>query len=129
MTVVIDENIILVKGHRWGPERFEGNSYSFQASVCDIVCVKVVKAFGHVQQLERITFSAKYDYQGRLTRLIRFAPGFFLKNSSKVPFGIHFKTICKGFVVTPMKGTMFGCLSLFHVMASSKNDCRTHRYT
>ena len=89
MTVVIDENIMLVKGHRWSPERFEEYSYSFQVSVCDVVCVKVAKAFGHVQQLGRIKFPVKCDYRGRLTRLTRFTPWFFLMNSSKVLFGIH----------------------------------------
>jgi len=64
---------------------------------------------------------------GGLTRLIRFAPGFFSMNSNRVPLGIHSETICKGFFVTPMKGTMFGCLSLFRITASLKNDYKAHR--
>ena len=92
-----------------------------------VVCVKIPKTFGYIQQLGRVTSSVRWGYRERLTRLIRFAPGFFLMNSTRVPFGIHFKTICRGFVVTPMKGTMFGCPNLFHITASLKNDCKAHR--
>lgn len=42
-----------------------------------MVRVKIVKAFGYVQQLGRITLSVERDYKRRLTRLILFAPGFF----------------------------------------------------
>ena len=53
-----------------------------------------------------------------LTRRIRSAPGFLPRYSVSVPFGIHSDTNCKGSWVTPMKGTMFGCLNLFHMIAS-----------
>ena len=66
-----------------------------------------------------------YDKEG-LTRPIRFVAGFFAMNSARVPFGIHSETICKGFVVTPMKGTMFGCRNLFQMIASLKNDYEAH---
>ena len=67
--------------------------------------------------------------RGRLTRLIRFAPGFFSMNSTSVSLGTHSEMICNGSVVTPTKGTTFGCLSLFQVMASLKNDYKTHRFS
>ena len=35
---------------------------------------------------------------------------------------MYSETNCKGLLVTPMKGTMFGCLSLFHTTASLRND-------
>ena len=73
--------------------------------------------------------SAKCDFQERLTRPIRLAPGFLSTNSVRVPFGIHSETICRGFIVTPMKGAMFGCLNLFQMMASLQNDCEAHRYS
>jgi hypothetical protein len=74
-----------------------------------------------------MTLSIKYDDRRRLTRLIRFAPGFLSMNAFRVPFGIHPETICKGFVVTPTKGTIFGCLNLFRMTASLKNDCEARR--
>jgi len=77
----------------------------------------------------RITLLVKCDYGERPTRLIRFAPGFFSTNSTRVLFGIHSEIICKGFVVTSMKGTTFGCLNLFQVTASLKNDYETHRFS
>jgi len=89
--------------------------------------VKIAKPFGDIQQLGRVTSSVKCDYRERLTRLIRFAPGFFSTNSTRVPFGIHSEMICRRFVVTPMKGTMFGCLNLFHMTASLQNDYKAHR--
>jgi len=95
--------------------------------VYDVVCVKIVKAFGYVQHLGRITLLVKCDYKERLTREIRFAPGFVSMNSARVLFDIHSEIICKGLVVMPMKGMMFGCLNLFHIMASSKNDYRVHK--
>ena len=49
VTVMIDENVGLAKGYRRGSERLEGNAHPFQVSVCDAVCVKILKAFGHVQ--------------------------------------------------------------------------------
>jgi len=122
VAVVTDENIGLAKSYRCGPKRLEENTYPFQVSVCDVVRVKIVKAFGYVQQLGRIMLSIKYDYREELTRPIRFAPGFFSTNSTRVPFGIHSETICKGFVITPVKGTMFGWFNLFQMMASLKND-------
>ena len=73
-----------------------------------------------------MTLFVKCDCGGRLTRLIRLAPGFFSMNSARVLFGTHSEIICRGSVVTPMKETMLGCLNLFHKMASSKNDYRTH---
>ena len=93
----------------------------------DAVRVKIVEAFGHIQYLNRITLSIKCNYKKRLTRLIRFASGFFSMNSVRVPFDIHSETICKGFVVTPTRGTMFGCLNPFHMKASSKNHYNAHR--
>ena len=87
-----------------------------------MVRVKIAKAFGYIQQLGRVTSAIEWDYRERLTRLIRFAPEFFSMNSTRVPFGIRSEMICKGFVVTPMKGTMFGCLNLFHVTAYLQND-------
>ena len=92
-----------------------------------MVCVEIFKAFGYVQQLGRITLSVKCNYRGGLTKPIRFAPAFCATNSIRVPFGIHSQTTCKGSVVTPTKGTMFGCFSFFHIMASLKNDYETHR--
>ena len=95
--------------------------------MCGVVRVKIVETFGDIQNLEKMTLSVKCDDKKRLTRLIRFLPGFLSMNSIRVSFGIHSETICKGFVVTPMKGTTFGCLSLFHTTASLKNDYSTHR--
>jgi len=89
--------------------------------------MKIVETFGDIQQLGKITLSVKYDDRKRLTRLIRSVPGFLSMNSIRVPFGIHCETTCKGFVVTPMKGTMFGCVNLFQVTASLKNDYKAHR--
>jgi len=64
----------------------------------------------------------KCIYRGkRLTRPILFASGFFTMYFGRVPFGIHSDTICKGSIVTPMKGTTFGCLNLFHMTTSLKN--------
>ena len=56
--------------------------------------------------------------EGGLTRPIRFAPGFSLTYSVRIPFGIHSDINCKGFFVTPTKGTTLGCLSFFHMIAS-----------
>jgi len=70
--------------------------------------------------------SIKCDHREGLTRPMRFALGFFSTNSVRVPFGIHSRTICKGSVVTPMKGTMFGCLNNRHKMASLENDRECH---
>jgi hypothetical protein len=92
-----------------------------------VVCVKVVETFGDIQQLGRVKLSAKWDYRERLTRLIRFVRGFFSTNSTRVPFGIHPETICKGFIVAPTKGTMFECLNLFRMTGSLKNDCEARR--
>jgi len=72
--------------------------------------------------------SVKCGSRTELTKLIRLVPGFFSINSVRVPFGIHSETICKGFVVTPMKGTMLGCLNLFRIVASLKNDCEVQRF-
>ena len=55
------------------------------------------------------------------TRPTRFASGFAFTYSVSVPFGIHSNTNCIGVLVTPMKGTIFGCPRLFHMMASLKN--------
>ena len=54
-----------------------------------VVRVKIAKAFGYIQQLGRVTLAVKWDYRERPTRLIRFAPGLFLMNSTRVPFGIR----------------------------------------
>ena len=32
--------------------------------MCDVVCVKIAKAFGYIQQLGRIMLSVKCDYRG-----------------------------------------------------------------
>ena len=93
----------------------------------DVICVKIAKAFCYIQHLGRITSSIKCDYKERLTRQIRLASGFVSMNSTRVLFDIHSEIICKGLVVMPMKGTMFGCLNLFHIMASSKKDYRVHK--
>jgi len=63
VAVVIDENIGLARGYRCGSKRLGENAYPFQVSVCDAVCVKILKAFGYVQQLGRITLSIKCDSQ------------------------------------------------------------------
>ena len=102
-------------------------AYPSQVSVCDVVCVKIVKAFSYVYQLGRITLPVKCNCREGLTKLIRLASGFFSTNSIRLPFGIHSETTCKGSVVTPTKGTIFGCLSFFHIAASLKNDCETHK--
>ena len=91
-----------------------------------VVRVKVVQTFGYIQQLEKVSLSVKRKQKKSLTRLIRFAPGSSLMNSVRVLFDIHSQTICKGSVVTPVKGTMFGCFNLFHMMAASKNDYKPH---
>ena len=65
--------------------------------------------------------------KGALTRPTRFAPGFLPTYFVRVPFGIHSDTICRGFAVTPMKETIFGCRNLFHIMTSLKNDYGNHR--
>ena len=91
----------------------------------DAVRVKINKTFGHIQHLDKITLSIKCNYKKRLTRLVRLTSGFFSMNSIRVPLDIHSETICKGFVVTPTKGTMFGCLNLPHMEASSKNHYNT----
>ena len=88
----------------------------------DVVRVKIVETFGYIRYLDRIMLPVKRNDEERLTRLIRFAPRSFSTNSVRVPFGIHSETICKGSVVTPTKGTMFGCLNRFHITAASKND-------
>ena len=126
VAVVTDKNSGLVKGYRGGPNRPDENIYPIQVSVYDVVRVKIVETFSHIQYLGRITLSVKCDNKRGLTRLIRFAPGFSLTNSIRVPFDIFSKTICKGSVVTPTKRTMFGCLNCFHTTASSKNDYKAH---
>jgi len=128
VAAVINENIGLAKGYRSDSERVEENAHPFQVSVYGVVRVKIVKTFGYVQQLGRITLSIKCNYGERPTRLIRFVSGFFSMNSTRVLFGIHSEMICKGFVVTPMKGTTLGCLNLFQVTASLKNDYKTHNF-
>ena len=122
VVIVTNENSGLAKGYRWGPNRSNENTYPIQAPVYDVIRVKIVETFGYIQYLDRVRLPVKCDAKKRLTRLIRFAPGFFSTNSVRVPFGIHSETICKGSVVTPKKGTMFGCLNRFHIMAASKND-------
>jgi len=57
------------------PRMNRENTYPFQVSVCDVICVKIVKTLGYVQQLGRITLLVKYDDRKRLTRLVRFMPG------------------------------------------------------
>ena len=103
--------------------------YPIQIPVYGVVSVKIVKTFGHIQYLDRIMSPVKHNYDRKLTRLVRFAFGFFSMNSIRVPLDIHSEMICKGSVVTPMKGTMFGCLNLFHMKASLKNDYKAHRWS
>ena len=69
-------------------------------------------------------------FQERLTNLIRATPGGLgnRMNLVRVTFDTQLsKMICKGLVVTPMKGIMFGWFSLFHATASLKNDCDARR--
>ena len=89
--------------------------------------MKEVEPFGYIQQLDRMTLSIGYKYKERLTRLMRSASRSSLTNSARVLFEIHSQTICKGSVVTPMKGAIFGCLNLLHMMAASNNDYKPHR--
>jgi hypothetical protein len=84
--------------------------------------VKIVETFSDIQQLGGMSLHVRRDYREGLTRPTRFTPGFPSTNSGRVPFGIHCKTICKGFVVTPIKGTIFGCLKVLHITAPWKND-------
>jgi len=65
MTVVIDENIRLAEGYRRGPGRFEGNAHPFQVSVCDAICVKILEAFGYIQQLGRGRIICQVRLQGK----------------------------------------------------------------
>ena len=127
VAVGANDNSGLAKGYRWGPNRPNENIYPIQISVYGVVRVKILETFSYIQQLDKITLSVKCDYRERLTRPIRFVPGFSLRNSVRVPFDIHSETICKGSVVTPTKGTMFGCLNCFHITAASKNDYKAHR--
>ena len=122
VAITTDENSGLAKGYRGGPSRPNENTYPVQVPVHDVARVKIAETFGHIQYLYRIMLPLKCNDKKRLTRLIRFAPGSFSTNSVRVPFGIHSETICKGSVVTPTKGTMFGCLNRFHITAASKND-------
>ena len=92
----------------------------------DVIRVKIVETFSYIQYLDRIMLPVECNDEKRLTKLIRFAPGFFWTNSVRVPFGIHSETICKGSIVTPTKGTIFGCLNRFHITAASKNDYNAH---
>ena len=52
-----------------------------------------------------------------------------MTNSVRVPFGIDSEIISKASILTPMKGTIFGCLNLFQMTASLENDCSVHRYS
>ena len=127
VAVAADENSGLAKGYQWDSNRSKENIYPIQVSVYSVVRVKIVETFSYIQYLERVTLLVKCSDRKKLTRLIRFVPGFSLTNSVRVPFDIHSETICKGSVVTPIKGTMFGCFNRFHMMAASKNDYRAHR--
>ena len=126
MAVTANKNSGLAKGYRWGPNRPNENTYRIQASVYDVVCVKIVETFSYIQYLDRIMLPVKCNDKKRLTKLIRFASGFLLTNSVRVPFGIHSETICKGSIVTPTKGITFGCFNRFHMTAASKNDYKAH---
>ena len=105
----------------------KGNIYPIQVSVYNVVHMKIVETFSHIQYLERLTLSVRWSCRERLTRLIQFAPGFSLRNLVRVPFDIYSEMICKESIITPAKGTMFGCFSCFHIMATLKNDYRAHR--
>ena len=91
----------------------------FQVSMHCVVCVKVVKTFCNMQQLEKM-LSVGYMpiTEESLTKPTRFAPGLLLTYFVKDPFGIHSETNCKGFCVTLMKATTFRCLSSFQMIAS-----------
>lgn len=90
---MINENIGLPNGYTVMFELTGRNTYHFQISVYCVVCVNISKAFGHIQHLNGIVSSVECDYEGGLTRLIRFAPGFLSMNSVRVPFVIHSETI------------------------------------
>ena len=59
VAVVTDKNSGLVKGYWGGPNRPDENIYPIQVPVYDVVRVKIVETFGHIQYLGRITLSVK----------------------------------------------------------------------
>jgi len=95
-------------------------SYSLREDSRDLLPHLVTREDGIVSHV--------VDAEERLTKPIRSAPGCFLTYSVRVPFGMYSDTNCKCFVETPMNGTMFGCLNLFHKTASLKNDCGARRW-
>lgn len=58
------------------------------------------------------------------TRSIRFTPGFIPVNALIVPLSIQFETNehCSGLIVTPINGSIFGCLSCLQITASLQNS-------
>jgi len=64
-----------------------------------------------------------------LTNPIRSALGLLLTYLVRVPFGIYSETNCRGSLVTPMKGMMFGCLNLFQITASLRNDYEARMFS
>ena len=61
MAVEIDENVGLATRVIGEAENDSKNTHPFQVSVYGMVCVKIVKAFSYVQQLGKVTLSAKCD--------------------------------------------------------------------
>ena len=123
VAIVTDENAGLTRGYPARQKQPKENTYPIQVPVYyGVVHVKIIEAFRYVQQLGRITLSVKCGSRRGLTRPIRVTTGFLLTNSIRVPFGIHSEMTCKGSVVTPTKGTTFGCLSLFQMTACLEND-------
>lgn len=89
--------------------------------MCRVVGMEVGKTFRHIQYLGIIVISRPILTEKGPTKSIRFALGFLRRYSVRIPFGIHSDTSRKRFRVAPMKATMFGCLSLFHISASLQN--------
>ena len=98
VTVMIDENVGLAKGYRRGSERLEGNAHPFQVSVCDAVCVKILKAFGYVQQLGRMTLSVGNESTGQTDQANPLRIWVFLdefhQSSARHPFRNDLERIC-----------------------------------
>ena len=77
VAAIVDENVGLDQDHQCGLKRSRESTYPFQVSVNRKVCMEVVETLCHIQQLGKITLSIKCVTGERLTRPIRFAPGFF----------------------------------------------------
>ena len=125
MAIAVDKNVGLAKGlSLW----LEANGKHLPLSSLRVSCgfrEGSSALLPHLTASRQITRPTRYNTGGRLTRPIRFALGRFSTYLVRVPFGIHSDTICEGFIVTPMNGTIFGCLNDFHITTSLKNDCGT----